>query len=284
MTRSGVTDPVTVEAVHARLRTRALGQHLHLLAETDSTNREALVRAQAGAESGMVVVAESQTAGRGRRGRIWHSPAGENLYCSVIFGPPTAVSWTTPRLPWIPLLTGVAVVTAIRDLTDLSPSLKWPNDLLLNHKKCGGILCETAQRGSGHTFTIIGVGLNVNSHPDSFPAEFRAASTSLRAETGTVIDRAALLAQILNRLESQLELLTTATQDRWREEYVAYCSTVGQRVRVECADGRYLEGLAQAIGEDGCLRIDTDQSQAVGPSACGIEVRAGDVMHLRATC
>ena len=283
MTPSGVTDTLTINAVRALLRTRALGKCLHILEETDSTNRDALTRAQAGAESGTVVVAESQTAGRGRRGRTWHSPAGENLYCSIIFDPPSFQQGATPILPWIPLLTGVAVVAAIRDLTGLQPSLKWPNDLLLNHKKCGGILCESAQRGQGQFFTVIGIGLNVNSNPDGFPVEFRATSTSLRAESGTVIDRAALLAQLLNQLDQQLELLASTSPDWWREEYVTHCSTVGQRVRVECADGECLEGLAIAIGEDGCLKIQADQSRADGRSGRMLEVRAGDVTHLRPT-
>lgn len=280
MTRSCDMDTLTVKSVHALLQTRSLGKYLHILKETDSTNRDALARAQAGAASGTVVVAESQTAGRGRRGRVWHSPAGENLYCSIIFAPDSLQRNATSILPWIPLLTGIAVVTAIKDLTGLKPSLKWPNDLLLNDKKCGGILCESAQRGHDQPFTIIGIGLNVNSNPDRFPDEFKTTSTSLRAESVAVIARAAMLAQILYRLEQQLELLATATPDRWRKEYAAHCSTVGRRVRVECADGERLEGLAEGLGEDGCLRIQPDRLPMDSGAARIIEVRAGDVIHL----
>ncbi len=281
MTRACDMDTLTVKAVHALLQTRSLGQHLHILKETDSTNRDALARAQAGAASGTVVAAESQTAGRGRRGRAWHSPAGENLYCSIIFAPPPLQREATSILPWIPLLTGIAVATAIEDLTGLKPSLKWPNDLLLNDKKCGGILCESAQQGQDQPFTIIGIGLNVNSNPDRFPDEFKTTSTSLCAESGTDIVRAAMLAQILNRLEQQLQLLATAAPDRWREQYTAHCSTVGRRVRVECADGERLEGLAVGIGEDGCLKIQPDRLNMDRDAARLIDVRAGDVIHLR---
>ncbi len=281
MTLSSATETLTIRAVRAFLQTQVLGRQLSIVEETASTNRDAFVRAQAGAESGTVVVARSQTAGRGRRGRTWYSPPGENLYCSIIFAPPLLQRVTTPVLPWIPLLAGVAVVTAVRQLTGLQPCLKWPNDLLLNDKKCGGILCESGYRGKDQPFTIIGIGLNVNSDPDSFPDELKATSTSLHAGSHSVIDRAVLLAQILNRLEQHLALLATAAPDRWREEYVAHCSTVGRRVRVECANGERLEGLAGAIGEDGCLKIQTEQLRADDGSRRIIEVREGDVVHLR---
>lgn len=281
MTRSSGTDRLTSEAILPLLHTTTLGRSLHVLGEVASTNREALACVQSGERSGTVIVAESQTAGRGRRGRSWHSPAAGNLYCSIIFAPPSPAQGVTPILPWIPLVAGVAAVTAIRELTGLHAALKWPNDLLLHKKKCGGILCESTQQDHGQVFTIIGVGLNANSDPASFPEDLSATSTSLRAESGLLIDRASLLARLLDRLEEHLACLSSGRPGQWREMYVPHCATIGQRVRVEGADGECVEGLARGIGEDGSLTIQIGEPHREDGSPHLIDVRAGDVIHLR---
>lgn len=266
---------LTRESIHARLRTKTFGRTLHLFRETASTNSEAMRLAADGAPDGTVIVAEAQTAGKGRLGRLWHSPPGKNLYCSVILrNQPTdnLSGW----LSVIPLLSAVAVVRAVHQTADLRSSLKWPNDILAGDRKLGGLLCESSRAGPSAT-VVIGIGLNVNGSPEDFPEEIRAIATSIAAETGRHCDRALLLASILLELEGYAEVLPDRPPDTFLSEYARLCATLGRRVRVSLSEGQTIEGLADSIAPDGSLRIIRDPASGGGL----VEVRAGDVVHLR---
>lgn len=273
--------PLTVASVRPLLTTRTLGRTLHLLNETTSTNAIALALAQEGAEHGTVVTAEVQTAGRGRLGRHWHSPAGENLYCSVILRKiEIELQWR--GMCWIPLVSAVAAARAVEAISGLTPALKWPNDLLLGARKLGGVLCESSGLGSKggfdqHGFVIVGIGINVNTPRDAFPGDLRDIATSLAGETGRQFDRAALLAALLEALEHRYEALLAKQSTGVEEEYRKLCATVGRRVRIELAGGERMEGRADAILEDGSLRIVRDDAHA----GVMVEIRAADVVHLR---
>lgn len=268
---------LTPESVRAVLRTRKLGRILHLLEETPSTNTAALALAQTGAEEGTVVVAERQTAGRGRLGRRWFSPSGENLYCSVILRPTPAPDRMAEWLSWAPLISAVAAARAVQTVSGLSPSLKWPNDILVGHRKLGGVLCESNGSHTHGTFVVVGIGLNVNTKREDFPDELRAIATSLAAEAGHSFNRAVLLAALLAELEATAESLLLGKPTTLVHMYTARCSTLGRQVRVNLAGGESIEGLADSIAPDGSLRVIRDQSTGGGI----IEVRAGDVIHLR---
>jgi BirA family biotin operon repressor/biotin-[acetyl-CoA-carboxylase] ligase len=233
------------------LCTNTLGRSLHILDETFSTNTTALALAQDGAPDGTVVIAEAQTLGRGRLGRPWHSPPGKNLYCSIVLRrtwPPGQVStW----LSWVPLLSAAAVSRAIQVIAALRPSLKWPNDILIEHRKVGGLLCESSGAGTANFFVIVGIGVNVNMWRDTFPDDLRDSATSLAAEAGRPFDRAVLLATLLSELEVRYEAFFSGATLDIRHEYGLRCSTIGQRVRVDMANGESIEGRADSIGEDG---------------------------------
>jgi BirA family biotin operon repressor/biotin-[acetyl-CoA-carboxylase] ligase len=268
--------PLTREAIEALLRTGRFGRTLHVLKETTSTNGEAMALALQGAADGTVVVAESQTAGKGRLGRRWYSPPGENLYCSVIMRNVPADD-LSGWLSSVPLLSAVAVAKAVQAVSGLKPSLKWPNDILVGDRKLGGLLCESSLSGQSKTFVVVGIGLNVNSRRESFPEDIREIATSIVAETGRLCDRASLLAALLSELELYSEALLARPPETFLIGYARLCSTLGRRVRVNMAGGETVEGLADSIAPDGSLRIIREDAAGGGT----VEVRAGDVIHLR---
>ena len=272
--------PITSQAIATALCTKTLGRRLHIFDDTPSTNSMAMSLAQGGAPDGTVVVADAQTSGRGRLGRHWYSPPGRNLYCSIILRrtmPPDQVSrW----LPWVPLLSAVAVSRAIQVISGLRPALKWPNDILIEQRKVGGLLCESSGIGRENGVVIVGIGLNVNMWRDAFPVDLHDLATSLAAEAGRPFDRAVLLAALLSELELRCETFLAGATDI-HHEYELRCATIGQRVRVEIANGNCLEGEAVSIGEDGSLNIMADRPHDPSMPATLVSVRAGDVVHLR---
>lgn len=221
-----------------------------------STNTLALEAAQAGERTG-VWVAEEQTAGRGRGGHNWHSAAGDGLYVSVLVTPVLPVSMAL----WISLATGLAARQAIAEVTSLKTDIRWPNDLLIGKKKCGGILVETAMTSAPHSgseamlrYAVIGVGINLN-HA-GFPHEIAHLATSLRMETGQNVHREAVLTALLRSLERELDLL--AQKDDTLLSRITEASTwvLGKRVHVE-EDGGYT-GVTAGLDPRGFLLVDSE--------------------------
>ncbi|MEU5786526.1 biotin--[acetyl-CoA-carboxylase] ligase [Micromonospora purpureochromogenes] len=261
-------------------------RRLDLRAETGSTNADAVAAARAGEPEGLVVVAERQTAGRGRRGRVWQSPARAGIATSVLLRPGEAVAdrgW--PPVPatgygWLPLLAGVALVEAVARLAELEARLKWPNDLLVDDAKCAGILAE-AVPGTSPTqppAIVLGIGLNVTLRADELPENPTGLpATSLQLAGATATDRDPLLRALLRSLADWYDRWRTAGGDAvasgLRDAYVASCATVGRRVRVLLPDGAELTGLATGVDADGQLLVDTGAGER--------RLAAGDVLHLR---
>lgn len=272
---------LSLEAIQPLLRTKTFGRTLYLLEETPSTNSEALRLAQEGASDGTTVVAERQTAGRGRLGRQWYSPPGENLYCSVLLRQTPLSGRMAEWLSWVPLTSAIAAAHASQELSKVRVALKWPNDLLVGTQKMGGILCESGGSGSNGLFVVVGIGLNVNTPAEGFPEELRVLATSLTMATGTTIDRNALLASLLNQLETWQLLLLTNGPPAVSGEYTALCVTLGQRILATLASGESVRGLAEAIGSDGSLRIRLDHQPNAFPGTDHIAVRDAEVTHLR---
>jgi BirA family transcriptional regulator, biotin operon repressor / biotin---[acetyl-CoA-carboxylase] ligase len=273
--------PVTSHAVTNALCTNTLGRSLHILEDTPSTNSTAVALAQGGAPDGTVVVAEAQTLGRGRLGRPWYSPPGKNLYCSIILKRSMSPDLASRWLSWVPLLSAVAVARTIQVISTLRPSLKWPNDILLEHRKVGGLLCESSGTGTANAFVVVGIGLNVNMWRDSFPEELRHLATSLAAEAGRPFDRAVLLATLLSELELRCDAFSSGACLDIKREYELRCASIGQRVRVDLANGEWIEGLADEIGDDGSLRVLVERAQDELKHGTAVAIRAGDVVHLR---
>jgi BirA family transcriptional regulator, biotin operon repressor / biotin---[acetyl-CoA-carboxylase] ligase len=258
---------------------------LRVVAETGSTNADLAAMARTGAPEGAVLVAERQTAGRGRLNRVWQSPPRAGLAVSVLLRPGEALRGARPGRPdgelrgigparalgWIPLLAGVALAEAVRQVAEVDAYLKWPNDLLLpGDRKCGGILAEVVAGGA----VIVGIGLNVTLRPEELP---RPDATSLQLAGAAVTDRDPLLRRLLRALSVWYGRWRAAGGDPeasgLREDYVLHCGTLGRRVRAELPDGAALEGVAGAVDGDGRLVISTDLGQHT--------VAAGDVVHLR---
>jgi BirA family transcriptional regulator, biotin operon repressor / biotin---[acetyl-CoA-carboxylase] ligase len=239
-----------------------------LLPESPSTNAEVARRARAGAGEGLVVVADHQTAGRGRLDRTWVTPARAALTFSVVLAPDVAAA----RWPWLPLLTGVAVVEGVRRSLGTACSLKWPNDVLADGLKVAGILVERVETDHGPV-AVVGVGLNVSQTPAELPVE---TATALAVAAGTEPDRAALLGHLLAALGDGYDAWRSAEGDpsALRSTYLQVCSTVGSQVRVQLPGGGTLEGTATGVDPEGRLEV----VDAVGRRTV---LGAGDVVHVR---
>ena len=272
---------LTADTIRSHLRTRVVGCSLHVLDETPSTNSAASALAQEGAPDGTVVVADSQTAGRGRLGRPWFSPPGCNLYCSIILRRPCDAQALPAWLAWIPLTAGMAAVRTIRRTSLLRPMLKWPNDLLLNDRKIGGVLCERVGSRGSDPCVVVGIGINVNADLHSFPSELRAQVASLASEAAQRFDRGMLLAILLGELEHVWNELAAGPDEALTREYTGLCSTLGRVVEVQLAEGSRLQGRAVSISADGSLQLVPDSPEPESSGTSPVLVRAGDVLHVR---
>ncbi|MGW0768367.1 biotin--[acetyl-CoA-carboxylase] ligase [Streptomyces sp. NPDC002676] len=255
------------------LREGGLWSQLDVVLRTGSTNSDLVARAKAGeAGEGAVLVAEEQTAGRGRLDRQWTAPARSGLFFSVLLKPAEV---PVARWGWLPLLTGVAVATGLSRAAGVDTALKWPNDLLVTvggeERKAGGILAERA----GEDGVVVGVGINVTLRAEELPVP-QAGSLVLADAVST--DRDPLLRAMLRELETWYGRWRAAGGDPaasgLQETYAAGCATLGRSVRAELPGGRAVVGEAVAIDSDGRLVIAT---------ADGLQepVGAGDIVHLR---
>jgi BirA family biotin operon repressor/biotin-[acetyl-CoA-carboxylase] ligase len=256
----------------------ALWTSLDVVEATGSTNSDLAARAADGAPEGAVLVAEEQTAGRGRLDRRWTAPARSGLFFSVLLRPGEQAASGPPvpahRWGWLPLLAGVATATALSRAAGVDTALKWPNDLLVTvdgeERKAGGILAER----TGTTGVVIGIGVNVSLRAAELPVP-TAASLALAGAQGT--DRDPLLRAVLRSIADWYDAWRAAGGDPaaslLQQTYAAGCATLGRQVRAELPGGRELAGTAVAVDGDGRLVIaGPDGEQPVG---------AGDVVHLR---
>ena len=273
--------PLTRDTIHSTLSTTWLGRRIELFDCLPSTNREAVQLAQAEVEHGTVVVSDSQTAGRGRLSRTWFSPAGANLYCSMILRTARPPERFTEWLSWLPLISALAAAEAIEQVSSLHVSVKWPNDLLISERKIGGILCESGTGTQSGPFQVIGIGINVNVDHDDWPADLRDSTTSIWQERKTVVDRNRLLAQLLLELEQCLDELALQGTNRLALAYHQRCSTIGHTVKATLANGNVVVGLAEGIGQDGSLRVRPQATQSGSETPEILHLRVADITHIR---
>ena len=243
---------------------------VHYLGTVDSTNRVARDLGQAGEPDGAVVVAEEQTAGRGRRQRHWVSPAGAGLYASLLLRPgfPAAESGSA-----VQLVAGIATAEALGRFLPNGPVLRWPNDCFVLERKIAGILVEAESSGRGFDFLVCGIGVNVNHEADDFPADLRGLATSLRLQVGHRVSRLDVLACLLEAFD--------AWESAWREHGLApICErwlelspqSVAGIVTVETESG-VIEGATDGLNEAGHLRVRTNDGVR--------EISVGEVVKLR---
>ena len=254
---AALTGAPVAEEVLPLLETTRIGRSFSFLGTTDSTNLQARAIARDGAAEGSVVVADSQTGGRGRMRRAWSSPPGVNLYCSIVLRPPVP----TVRVPEIPLVAAAAIHEAIgSECPALQIFVKWPNDILCGGRKLCGILCEMESEPDFTHFVVVGFGLNVNLDP--VPEELQGIATSLRIEAGAAFSRARLLAAVLNRFERIYdEWLGNSDLGFLLPRLERYAWLQGKAVRIEQFDriiagtvsGLSPQGHLMLLGEDGGL-------------------------------
>ncbi len=236
---------------------------VEVVEETASTNADVAERFRGGEEEGLVLVAEHQTAGRGRLGREWVAPSRSSLTVSFLLVPGDV---SPERWPWLPLLTGVAAAAAVRRVTGREVDLKWPNDVLADGHKLGGILLERVDH-DGAAAAVVGVGINCAQTAEELPVP---EATSLAIVTGAPVDRSALLAALVEEL--------AARYDEWRQgadlrtAYLERCATPGQDVRVAVPGGEVV-GRAVDVDEAGRLVVRTEAGEE--------RLGAGDVVHVR---
>jgi BirA family biotin operon repressor/biotin-[acetyl-CoA-carboxylase] ligase len=273
--------PLSIEAIRSTLATKALGQTLYLYQDLPSTNREASSLAQQGTAHGTVVVAEQQTGGYGRHGRAWFSPPGLNIYCSIVVRGMRQTIPLAQWLSWVPLVTALAVTEATQEVAAVPLALKWPNDLLLQDRKVGGILCESTLTTTDGPIVIIGIGLNVNVPTLSFPDDLRPIAASLIETATQPINRNRLIAQLLWELEQCLDELQSHGSTQLRQAYIARCATLGRQVKVLFANDQQTRGTAETLSADGALQVRPLATSLHAQPPALIEVHAADVIHLR---
>jgi len=268
----GAPDMPTEEAVAAQLRTEALGRPLLFFREVDSTNHQLSMRAM-NAPEGLALVADHQTAGRGRMGRAWFSPAGANVYLSILLRPQVNLA----QIATLPLVVGCAVARAVGKLAaDIPVRIKWPNDLHVNGRKLGGILCEMVAEMDRVQHVVVGIGLNTNLRRSHLPAAIARNATSLAIETRHTFSRAEVVAELLNQFEPAYQLWCAEGLKPFLPEIAALDLLKGNAMRIDQAGNRVVEGIAAGIHEDGTLLL----RQADGSN---ISVCSGD-SHVLKDC
>lgn len=234
---------LNLHAVEERLETEFVGRRIVYLTSTGSTQDIARAEAESGGPDGTAVIAEEQTAGRGRFDRVWVSPAGQNLYFTLIMRPPLE------RLRSLSIVAPLAVALAVEGTTGLTTRIKWPNDVLVNGRKLSGILIESEIAGESVKYALVGPGINVNFDIERSP-EIAAIATSIKRELGRETSREELLAAFLNQFESLYK--TAPKSDAVVELWRSRLDTLGREVRVTFRDQSY-EGTAEDVERDGSL-------------------------------
>ncbi|MDD5730943.1 MAG: biotin--[acetyl-CoA-carboxylase] ligase [Candidatus Omnitrophica bacterium] len=251
--------------ISSHLNTKIIAKKVYYFDSLSSTMDMGMKLGLEGSPEGTVVLAETQTKGRGRFGRSWHSPKYKGIYMSLILRPKIM-----PNLcPVLTMLAAVSIVEAIKAKTDLDVQIKWPNDLLIRNKKLGGILTELNAETDETSFIVIGAGLNVNNGKEALVAQ----SSSLKEEKNEEINRVDLLQEVLRKIEENYVVFKQAggapTLEKWR----GFNVTLGRRVKV-VYHNKHIEGEAVDIDSDGGLLIRRD-------SGLTEKVMAGDIVHCR---
>jgi len=241
----------TKEKIDTLFHGDIIGKEIIFLETATSTNDVAIETGMRRENpEGLVIVADSQSHGKGRLGRKWISPPGVNLYFTVLLRPlfpPGEASILT-------LTAAVAVVSAIRNYTGVNAGIKWPNDILINGKKAGGVLLEMKAADNRINLLAVGIGLNVNMSPDELPEDIKSLSTSIKIETGEYVDRGKLLGKILAEIENTYKILLNGNKRALINEWIRLNFTLGNKVTVRNYE-RVISGIAENINDSGELVI-----------------------------
>lgn len=246
-----------------------VGKKIFFYKTVDSTNAAAAALAQGGEDEGAVVIADSQSKGRGRLGRFWLSPPGVNIYMSIVLKPEIAAKDAT----LITIMAAVGCTIALRKVTGLDIKIRWPNDLMTSEKKLGGILTETKMISARMEYVIAGVGVNVNMGADSLPDIMKETATSIKMETGKFFSRTEVIREVLNELNDWYDILQKKRYSKILSQWKFLTSTLGKNVQVVLGK-ETLQGRAESINDEGMLVLRL-------PSGALRAIQYGDLTLLR---
>jgi BirA family transcriptional regulator, biotin operon repressor / biotin---[acetyl-CoA-carboxylase] ligase len=263
-----VPDILTPDMLRQRLKGSMFAKRIHHFFRTDSTNRVAMELGYAGEPEGAVILSEEQTAGRGRAGRSWHSERAAGIYVTLLLRPKIS----PVQAPLLTMMAGLSAHAAIQAQTGLQPDVKWPNDLILNGQKVGGILTEMHAEPTLVRFVIVGIGVNMNQ--EKFPSELNRVATSLRVETGKHQSRLELLVRLLREFETDYNRLLREGSSSVTERFTQVSSyALGKKVRVTNGNEIYV-GVTAGLRPEGLLQVQREDGAVV-------TVFAGDVAEIR---
>lgn len=246
------------EVLEKRLAGKFIGSPLYYYPESGSTNDDAFRLGIAGAPEGTAVIADSQTKGRGRLQRVWHSPPGSNIYTSILLRP----DFPPDQAPQISIAAGVAVAEILNQYCPGMVWLKWPNDVFLNKSKVGGILAQMKASADGIDFIVLGIGININITGNQFPPELRASATSLAMETGREIDRQELIISLYENIAKWYKELTQRGFEAIKKKWISLAPMLSRNVQVMFQD-ELVCGKALGLNDDGSLIILTAGNKTV---------------------
>jgi BirA family biotin operon repressor/biotin-[acetyl-CoA-carboxylase] ligase len=255
-------DKVQIDTLRRAWSASRLGSRVVPFGETDSTNSRALELARKGTPDGTLVLAETQTGGRGRMGRRWHSPPGVNLYFSLVLRP----SRPARDAAWLGLASAAAVARSLSRCAGLPVSVKWPNDVRISRRKVAGLLLEQAVQGDTAAAVVLGIGVNVNLRREDIPAELAESATSLYIQTGRPHDRAGVLLGLVESLEEAYARYLRGADSDIRNQVVGIMDPFGEKVRVQSGD-RSVEGVVAGLADDGALVLRLDDERTVSVHA-----------------
>ena len=249
-------EKITADELRLGLTTKFIGKNVHYEETVDSTQKIAHRLAYDDAPEGTVIIAEEQVSGRGRMARRWHSPKYTGIWMSIILRPNIPL----PKAPQLTLLTAVAIVQAIEELTGLLPEIKWPNDILIKGKKVTGILTELEAEADRINSIIIGIGINVNQTKEDFPSDLEQIATSLLLEKGEKVSRADLIKGIFTNLEKLYLLYLEEGFLPIKLLWESYAISIGKKITARTLTQSII-GKALGITDDGVLMIEDDHGK-----------------------
>lgn len=244
---------IAPEVFAGALRSRVIGRPLEVVAEIGSTNDAVMAAGRAGKSEGFALLADRQSAGRGRRGRSWASPAGLGLYTSILLRP----NQPPAKVLLLSLVVGLGVAQGIEEISGVTARLKWPNDVLVEGRKVAGILAEMASGEGQVGHVVVGIGINVNHGPQDLPEGLFPAATSLRIATGKTLSRGELAAAIFNALDLWYQVFRDGRVETILAAGRKRSATLGRPVDVLTDEERW-QGLAVDLDADGALLIRED--------------------------
>lgn len=244
-------EKITADEIRLGLTTEFIGRNIHYEESVESTQKIAHQFASKDAPEGTVIIAEEQRSGKGRMSRKWHSPKYSGIWMSLILRPNIPLT----NAPQLTLLTAVAIVQAMEEITGLQPEIKWPNDILLNGKKVTGILTELQAEADRIHSIIIGIGINVNQRKEEFPAELVNIASSLSIEKGETISRAALIRSIFKHFEKLYLLYLEKGFMPIKLLWEGYSVSIGKVLKARTLTN-VIEGKALGITDEGVLKLE----------------------------